>query len=303
MSRVFNFAAAVLLVVGVASVPRSTKGMVFPAADDAGAGRPTQRASLQPASTSSSDIPFKYVDSEAEQTLLELTNQARAQAGLRALTLDPGLTNAARVHAEAMFQARQLSHHFEGEASLPARLAAATGIQLDQEGENVAFDYSAAEGHAHLMLSPPHRENLLNPGYNVIGLGVVRGEGRLYIVEDFGHALPSYSVAQMKGAIAARVVQARRQFKRPALARRDLPTADDAACSMARADQLSTAPISQLAQRYIVLSYTSLNPGTLPDSSAEVLSNRNLRDFSVGACYARTQTYPTGVYWIVLSLE
>jgi uncharacterized protein YkwD len=302
MPKVFHFAAVMLLILGLASVPRSTAGVAFSVADD-GAGKPVQRAALQPVSAPSPDIPFKYVDSEAEQTLLELVNQARAQAGLPALTLDPGLTDAARVHAEAMFQAGQLSHRFDDEPSLPARLAAATQIQLDQEGENVAFDYTAAEGHDHLMLSPPHRANLLNAGYNVVGLGVVRGEGRLYIVEDFGHALPSYSVEQMKSVIGATVVQARRQFKRPALARRDLPTADEAACSMARADQLAGAPISQLAQRYIVLSYTSLNPGMLPDSAGQVLSNRNLRDFSIGACYARTANYPTGVYWIVLSLE
>ncbi len=302
MPRIFNLAAPLLLVMGLASVPRSTKGLVLPTAA-LGAGNPTQQATLQPVSAPSPDIPLKYVDPEAEQTLLQLTNQARAQAGLSPLSLDPGLTNAARVHAEAMFQARQLSHQFEGELSLPARLAAATRIQLDQEGENVAFDYNAAEGHAHLMLSPPHRENLLNPGYNVIGLGVVRGEGRLYIVEDFGHSLPSYSAEEMKSVIAATVMQARHRAKRPALAHRDLPKADDAACSMARADQLATVPVSQLGQRYIVLSYTSLNPGTLPDSAGRILSNRNLRDFSIGACYARTPTYPTGVYWIVLSVE
>ena len=50
------------------------------------------------------------------------------------------------------------------------------------------------------MLSPPHRANLLNPSYNVIGLGVVRNGDRLYIVQDFGHALPNYSAAEVKGA-------------------------------------------------------------------------------------------------------
>ena len=28
-----------------------------------------------------------------------------------------------------------------------------------------------------------------------------------------------------------------------------------------------------------------------------------LHSFSVGTCYRRTDTYPTGVYWVVLSLE
>ena len=153
------------------------------------------------------------------------------------------------------------------------------------------------------MHSPPHRANLLNPAYNVVGLGVVRGGDRLYIVQDFGHALPNYSTVEVKEHIAATVAQARHQANQPDLARSDLPTADDAACSMAQADKLGTSPIHQLAQRYTVLTYTSLHPETLPTNAGRVLASHNLRSFSLGTCYARTDTYPTGVYWVVLSLD
>ncbi len=166
----------------------------------------------------------------------------------------------------------QLSHQFDGEPSLPQRLATATATQLDQEGENVALDFDAADGHRHLMLSPPHRANLLNPAYNVVGLGVVRGGDRLYIVQDFGHALPNYSAAEVKDRIAATVAQARRQANQPDLARSDLPTADDAACSMAQADKLGTSAVHQLAQRYTVLTYTSLHPETLPANAGHACS-------------------------------
>jgi uncharacterized protein YkwD len=266
-------------------------------------GAERQHATLKPASATAPDIPFTEYDSETEQQLLSLANQARAQAGAPPLTLDAGMSQAARAHAEAMFAARQLSHQFDGEPSLPQRLAAATRTQLDQEGENVALDFDAAQAQQHLMLSPPHRANLLNPSYNVVGLGVVRSGDRLYIVQDFGHALPNYSAAEVKDRIAATVGQARRQANQPDLARRDLPTADDAACSMAQADKLGNSPVHQLAQRYTVLTYTSLHPETLPANASHVLSNHNLRSFSVGACYARTETYPTGVYWVVLSLD
>ncbi len=107
----------------------------------------------------------------------------------------------------------------------------------------------------------------------------------------------------MKDRIAATVAEARHQAKQPDLARRDLSTADDAACSMAQADKLGTSPIHQLAQRYTVLTFTSLNPETLPAGANSVIARRNLRSFSVGACYARTETYPTGAYWVVLSLD
>jgi uncharacterized protein YkwD len=40
------------------------------------------------------------------------------------------------------------------------------------------------------MLSPHHRENLLNPDYNVVGFAVVRNGNTIYVTEDFGRVIP-----------------------------------------------------------------------------------------------------------------
>ena len=266
-------------------------------------GQSKQKASLKPVTAKAPDIPFHDYEIRTEEQLLALANQSRKQAGAPPLALDNGLSQAARTHALAMLEARQLSHQLNGEPSLPARLAATTALQLDQEGENVALDYDAEHGHEHLMLSPPHRANLLNPAYNVVGLGVVRSGDRLYIVQDFGHALPNYSSAQVKERIAAAVNQSRHQSGHAELARRDLSAADDAACSMARADKLGTAPVHKIAERSTVLTYTSLYPETLPNGTIHAITSPTLHSFSIGTCYSRTDTYPTGVYWVVLSLE
>ena len=293
---------AFLLSTGVATVQPASRLMAA-SADSLQPSDQTPKATLKPAAAKAPDIPFNNDESAIEQQLLALANESRRQAGASPLTLDAGLTRAARIHAQAMMEARQLSHQFEGEPSLPQRLAAATRLQLDQDGENVALDYSAKDGHEHLMLSPPHRANLLNPAYNVVGLGVVRSGDRLYIVQDFGHALPAYSATELKDRIETAVNQARREANQPALQRRDLLVADEAACSMAQADKLGTGPILKLAERYTVMTYTSLHPETLPNRAEEVLATHNLQSFSIGACYARTETYPTGVYWVVLSLD
>jgi len=266
-------------------------------------GQTSQSATLKTAAAKSADIPFHSYELDTEQQLLVLANQSRHLAGAPPLTLDPGLSQAARAHAQAMLNARQLSHQFENEGSLPQRLAATTDLQLDEEAENVALDYDAQQGHEHLMLSPPHRANLLNPSYNVVGLGVVRSGDRLYIVQDFGHALLAYTLTELKDKIAIAVNQARHGANRSDLARRDLLIADDAACSMAHADKLGTSPVHKLAERFTVLTYTSLHPETLPSGALHALSSANLHSFSIGACYARTKTYPTGVYWMVLTLE
>jgi len=271
------------------------------AADDL--GQSAHRATVKAVSAATPDIPLAEYEFQVEQDLLQLANQSRQQVGAQKLVLDSGLTSAARTHAQAMLEARQLSHQFAGEPSLVQRLAATSSLQFDQAAENVALDYSATGGHTHLMQSPPHRANLLNPAYNAVGLGVVRSGNRLYIVEDFAHALPSFSRDEVKGRIAQAVGQVRQQSHRPTLSRADLENADQAACSMAQADKLGTSPVQQLARRYSVLTYTSFRPETLPSGVAHAIDSPNLHTFSIGACYARTETYPTGVYWIVLSLD
>ncbi len=302
MDRATRLLLAFLLSVGAATVQPANRLMASPAEGPRAAGQPAQQATLKAAVAKAPDIPFDD-DLQTEQQLLVLANQSRQQTGAPPLTMDAGLSQAARIHAQAMLEARRLSHQFDGEPSLPQRLAATTQLQLEQEAENVALDYDAERGHQHLMLSPPHRANLLNPSYNVVGLGVVRSGDRLYIVQDFGHALPNYSAAEVKERIAAAVNQRRHQARQHELPRRDLPVADDAACSMAQADKLGTSSVRKLAQRFTVLTYTSLHPETLPTGTSHAIASRNLHSFSIGACYGRTDTYPTGVYWVVLSLE
>jgi uncharacterized protein YkwD len=276
-------------------------GAAAPGTEAGASARPAQPAALE--SAANPDIPVHEYELQAERQLLDLVNVSRVQAGFSPLTLDSGLSQAARIHAQAMLEARQLSHQFENELSLARRLAATTHLQLDQEAENVAFDYSAEGGHEHLMLSPPHRANLLNPAYNVVGVGVVRSGNRLYIVQDFGHAVPNYSPAEVKARIAATVNQVRRQAGRPELQNVDLLTADDAACSMAEADKLGTSSVYQLTERYTVLTFTSLHPETLPAGANRAVISPNLHTSSIGACYAKTGTYPTGMYWVVLLLD
>jgi uncharacterized protein YkwD len=301
MDRTSILLLAFLLGIGTATVQPATRLMASPA--EGPAAQSAQRATLKPAAAKAPNIPFEAYDFQTEEQLLALANQSRRQAGAPPLKIDEGLSQAARTHAQAMREARRLSHQFDGEPALPQRLAATTQLQLEQEGENVALDYDAEHGHQHLMLSPPHRANLLNPRYNVVGLGVVRNGDRLYIVQDFGSALPRYSPTEVKAHVAAAVNQTRRQSRRPQLQRRDWLGADDAACSMAQADKLGTEPVLKLAQNFNVLTYTSLHPETLPGGAARAVAGRNLRSYSVGACYGRTETYPTGVYWVVLSLD
>jgi uncharacterized protein YkwD len=139
----------------------------------------------------------KY-DFEAERQLLDWTNQARAQAGLPALRMDEGLTEAARAHAALQASRERLSHQLAGEPSLARRLAASSNLHLDRGGENVAFAPTVDRVHRSLMMSAPHRQNLLNPAFNVAGFGVVRRGYVLYVTQDFAQVRPVYSGVPLK---------------------------------------------------------------------------------------------------------
>ena len=146
-----------------------------------GTSASSEQAKVKPAASKSPDRvvasdyqPSPDFDEQAEHQLLELANHARAEAGAPPLQFDDGLILAARAHAQSMAREQQLSHQFNGEPSLPHRLSAVSVLHLDSAGENVALDVTADQAHEHLMLSPPHRENLLNAGYNVAGFAVIR---------------------------------------------------------------------------------------------------------------------------------
>jgi uncharacterized protein YkwD len=238
-------------------------------------------------------------DAEAERQLFDLANQARAQEGIAPLQMDEGLTQAARGHAAAMAAQQQLSHQFSGEPSLTQRLAADCALHLDQAGENVSVAGSVEQSHQGLMHSPPHRENLLNPGYNVAGFGVVRNGSSIYVTQDFAHSLPAYSPRQAGGLVSGSIARMRRQNNLPQLQWMESDAAENAACTMARADSLKTVS----STGYHVLRYTTSQPETLPDAAAKVIEDRTIRSFSVGTCYARTSSYPNGVYWVTLVLQ
>jgi uncharacterized protein YkwD len=233
---------------------------------------------------------------EAEQQLFALANRMRAQDGLPPLQADEGLTQAAREHAAAIAVQQQLSHQLPGEPSLTQRLASSGALHLDQVGENVASAATVERAHEILMLSPPHRENLLNPSYNVAGFGIVRNGDVLYVVQDFGQFLPIYSTHQAEDFVAASVVQQRSQASLPLLQRMDGSSAQAAACTMAQSNSLNTA---RPTGRYI-LRYTTMQPESLPANAGKAINDRNLRAFSVGTCYARTASYPNGVYWVTV---
>jgi uncharacterized protein YkwD len=96
-----------------------------------------------------------------------------------------------------MVARQQLSHQFDGEPSLMPRLRE-SGLRLSWVGENVAYNASAEKAFEALMQSPPHRQNLLDPDFNVAGFAAFWSDGKLYVVQDFARVLPEVVPASEK---------------------------------------------------------------------------------------------------------
>ncbi len=234
---------------------------------------------------------------DAERQLLDLANAERARAGLAPLTMDDGLVRAARAHAVKMAAQEQLSHQFSGEPSLTDRISANSKLHLDREGENVASAPDPEDAHRALMASPPHRDNLLSPSFNVAGIGVVRKGTKIYVAQDFGDSIATVSIQKAEELVSESVEQLREQAHMPRLARVSNGSTEASACAMAQSDSLSAA--APAAGGY-VLKYTSMTPEKLPTAISKVIAQRGLKTYSAGTCYARTQKYPNGAYWVVL---
>src|ERR1700722_965219 len=243
-------------------------------------------------------LPTRAVAEDSpEKQLLEFVNQERAEARLPPLEGDAGLARAARAHALAMAAAHELSHQLRNEASLPARLTAATRLRMDAEGENVAVDVTVERAHRHLMHSPPHRANILDGHFNYAGFATVWDKGQLWVVEDFAHAGHNYPADAAEDRVVKAIGAPREKSTVPPLRRISLDWLHDAACGMAQADSLQTTATSSLSRKYNVVTYTQTDPAVFPSSN--LAARPDLHDVSVSVCSARTKTYPGGVYWVI----
>jgi uncharacterized protein YkwD len=241
-------------------------------------------------------------DSVAENELLAAANNSREIAGVPPLRMDESLREAARAHARRMVESQRLEHQLSGEAALMQRIALVSPLKMDRAGENIANANSAPEVNDALMRSAPHRENLLDRGFNVAGVAAIWSNGRLYVVQDFAHELPSYS-AQQSGKFVSRAIgEMRQQAGLPELARLMPANLDRAACSLASENRPNARLLATSYHNQRIVTYTQSRPEVLPQSALGMLRDPEVRQFAVGTCYARSAAYPTGTYWVAILL-
>ncbi len=122
-----------------------------------------------------------------EQQLVNLINQARANAGLPPLQVSSQLTNAARAKSRDMIDKNYFSHTSPTYGSF-TDLLRHFGISYRSAAENLAMNSNGSVTGAHdmLMASPGHRTNILGGSYSHVGVGIqVRGDGSHFYTQLF----------------------------------------------------------------------------------------------------------------------
>ena len=236
-----------------------------------------------------------------------MINQRRQQAGASPVSMDETLRQAALLHAQLMVSNHGLEHQFPGEPSLIHRISDASALSLDRPldraAENIVDATCARSADATLMHSPPHRANLLDARFNVVGVAAIWTQGRLYVVQDFGQALPKNSTQDTASLVAKAVREVRASAGLPELSQFTPEDLDSAACEMAKGDHPAAHMIAAGYTNRKVIGYTQSRPEVLPNSAQSALKSPDVRGFAIGSCYARNAAHPSGIYWVAILLE
>lgn len=106
-----------------------------------------------------------------ERRMIDLVNNERQKNGLQSLIVDPELTRIARIKSQDMVDNNYFSHNSPTYGS-PFEMLSSFGVKYLHAGENLAGNRSVDAAHNALMNSAGHRQNILNPNFTHIGVGV-----------------------------------------------------------------------------------------------------------------------------------
>ncbi len=151
-----------------------------------------------------------YATNIEEDNLLIITNQKRAEKGLKPLTKNEQLASAAAAKAKYMFTNNFWAHNAP-DGTTPWKFINDAKYDYIYAGENLARDFENSEDVVVAWMdSPSHRANILQEKYEDIGFavvnGVLNGEETTLVVQMFGtlvspNVLPETSTApQVKEA-------------------------------------------------------------------------------------------------------
>jgi uncharacterized protein YkwD len=149
-------------------------------------------------------------DASDEASFVARINDARREAGLNPLATNDALVRAARDWAAKMRDVSAAANTDQCLISHNPNLRTVVDAAWLVLGENVGCGGSSVETlHQAFLNSPKHRENILNIGFDSVGIGIVRAGNTMFVTEQFMKTdkSPTAAGTPMPEALALKSVQ------------------------------------------------------------------------------------------------
>jgi len=238
-----------------------------------------------------------------EDELLRELNAERVKRNVPPVRLVPDLVKLARAHSAEMESHRYFSHDSANGSTYQKRLFDA-GILAIASGENISrsMTFLTPDIHQALMDSPPHRENMLNPAYDAVGIGVVGPPGGPYFITvDFMKSFTKKSIDEIRTVVLGALNEARAQAGAPPIESLDSANrlADEYAGQKART--LKNPDVPQIGRRFSVTFVSGIDL----EAVASAVRRMNVKGFGqagVGGTFGRIPDQPQGGYVVCVIL-
>ncbi len=238
-----------------------------------------------------------------EKELWNLINKERGLQNIPPVELSSALSEVARQHSLDMAHHGELSHLSSSGKTLIHRLEDA-GLFYVNAGENVAFSetFVAEFIHKALFESREHRENILDPAFTHIGIGVIHTEDKgYYVTQNFLRPLVQESNKQVSRIVLEHINKERHSAELPPL--KLWKNAERFAQNLAE-KKAKGLPLPDIPQEYgktlvVFLSTPSLNLEELLFNDAV---NPSYTAGALGIWFGKNSDNPGGTYALALLL-
>ncbi len=236
---------------------------------------------------------------EIERDLLAALNRERASRGLTVLRVSPEVVRLARRHSAEMAARGVLSHVSATGQTFTDRLAEAA-VLFAENGENVARSgtYVAELIHQSFMASEGHRENVLNPGFDEVGIGIVLVPDHDYFVtEDFIRSLVPEPAPEVRARILGALNEWRVKQGLPALELIDEVGRTAETFARDKAAGQGTPPVPS----YFGAALVRFAAGPDLEMIEAALGRQDLARYGragLGVSFGRGPGYPGGAYFV-----
>ncbi len=238
-----------------------------------------------------------------EDELYQALNKERAARNLPSVRLSPELVELARAHSAEMARRDILSHDSEAGKSYPQRLTDA-GIASVASGENVGRGNTVLAPliHKSFMDSPVHRDNMLSPEFDAVGVGVVCRDGPMcYVTMDFIKTVARKSKGDIRSMALGALNDARLKARLRPFVLSDAVNriADQLAEAKASGGDVPEVPV--IGRRSTAVFVTGVDLDGMVESVREVEVTGFGRG-GIGSTFGRSRKYPGGEYVVCIVL-